>query len=283
MPLSCLFLALLLASSCSSLPKRQRYTSFKNFPVVGIKENHEEVTPVEVVEEMVDTENVARAARQVEPSSYTDALDDVFVEEAVYLTPEDRDQRAIEIDNSELSNVEFDNFEYNDESLVEEENERPERDGAHGSHGSVRHSARNSRRFQQSQQVLRSKTSDRLQLRSREEGDRLDRLDLLLGFSAILLVLRGITTSTSPMMMAPRGRNQELLMEYLAATASSPLRVSKSVSSMWLMRQASMLQALMSHKLLPCLLMSRDYWTISLRLMASLDYRSQPCYASQSI
>ena len=150
------FLALLLASSCSSLPIRQRYTSFKNFPVVGIKENHEEVIPVEIVEDMVDTENVARAARQVEPSSYTDALDDVFVEEAVYLTPEDRDQRAIEIDNGEQSNVEFDNydnFDYNDESLVEDENERPERDGTHGSHGSVRHSARNSRRFQQSQLV----------------------------------------------------------------------------------------------------------------------------------
>ena len=147
------FLALLLASSCSSLPIRQRYTSFKNFPVVGIKENHEEVIPIEIVEEKVDTENVARAARQVEPSSYTDALDDVFVEEAVYLTPKDRDQRAIEIDNSELSNVDFDNFEYNDESLVEVENERPERDGAHGSHGSVRHSPRNSRRFQQSEQV----------------------------------------------------------------------------------------------------------------------------------
>ena len=120
---------------------------------MGIKENHEEVIPVEIVEEIVDTENIARAARQVEPSSYTDALDDVFVEEAVYLTPEDRDQRAIEIDNSELSNVEYDNFEYNDESLVEEENERPERDGAHGSHSSVRHSARNSRRFQESQEV----------------------------------------------------------------------------------------------------------------------------------
>ena len=116
-------------------------------------------TPVEKVEEMVDTDNVARAARQVEPTSYTDSLDDVFVEEAVYLTPEDRDQRAIEIDDSELSDTDYDNyeyndnFEYNDETLVEEENERPERDGAHGFQGSVRHSARNSRRFQQAEQV----------------------------------------------------------------------------------------------------------------------------------
>merc|ERR1711892_239808 len=102
---------------------------------------------------MVDTDNVARAARQVEPSSYTDSLDDVFVEEAVYLTPEDRDQRAIEIDDNQISDTDNDNYEYDDETLVEEENERPERDGAHGFQGSVRHSARNSRRFQQAEQV----------------------------------------------------------------------------------------------------------------------------------
>merc|ERR1712123_118822 len=105
-----LSLVTILASSCIAIPSRQRYTSFKNFPVVGIKENHEVETPVEKVEDMVDTDNVARAARQVEPSSYTDSLDDVFVEEAVYLTPEDRDQRAI--DDSEISNVEYDNLEY---------------------------------------------------------------------------------------------------------------------------------------------------------------------------
>ena len=149
-----LSLVTLLASSCSPLPNRQRYTtSFKNFPVVGIKENHGEEIPVENVKESVNVENIPRSARQVEPSSYLDTLDDVFVEEAVYLTPEDRDQRAIENDDSEISNVELEYFDYNDESLLEEENERPERDGAHGSHGSARHSARNSRRFQQSQQV----------------------------------------------------------------------------------------------------------------------------------
>merc|ERR1711892_869459 len=151
--MSPLFAALLLAGTCSSFPNRQRYTNFKNFPVLGTKENHEVDTPVGKVEEKVDTDNVARAARQVEPSSYTDSLDDVFVEEAVYLTPEDRDQRAIEIDDSELSDTDYDNFEYNDETLVEEENERPERDGAHGSHGSIQHSTRNSRRFQQADQI----------------------------------------------------------------------------------------------------------------------------------
>merc|ERR1711892_229940 len=120
-----LSLVTILASSCISIPSRQRYTSFKNFPVVGIKENHEEESPIETVEEAV----------------YTDSLDDVFVEEAVYLTPEDREQRAIDNDDSDVSYVELDNFEYADESLVEEENERPERDGTHGSHGSSRHSA----------------------------------------------------------------------------------------------------------------------------------------------
>ena len=51
--MSPLFAALLLAGTCSSLPNRQRYTSFKNFPVVGIKENYEVDTPVEKVEETI--------------------------------------------------------------------------------------------------------------------------------------------------------------------------------------------------------------------------------------
>ena len=144
----------LLATSCMSFPMRQRYTSFKNFPVIGIKENHGEESPIEYVEELAETENIPRAARQVEPSSYTETLDDVFVEEAVYLTPADREQRALDNDGDEFYSDESDNFDYDDESLVEEENERLERDGAHGSHASGRHSAnRSSRRFQQSQQA----------------------------------------------------------------------------------------------------------------------------------
>merc|ERR1711913_219813 len=162
---ACMLVMVLLATSCTSLPTRQRYASFKNFPVVGIKENHEVEAPVEKVEEMVDTENVARAARQVAPNSYTEALDDTFVEEAIYLTPADRDARGTDIDSweysddeiddaGETSNVDLENFELIDESLPLEENERAERDGAHGSHGPhgpARHSARNSRRFQQQQ------------------------------------------------------------------------------------------------------------------------------------
>merc|ERR1711913_175694 len=195
----------LLATSCTSLPTRQRYASFKNFPVVGIKENHEvEVEdPVEKVEEMVDTENVARAARQVAPNSYTEALDDTFVEEAIYLTPADRDARGTDIDSweysddeiddaGETSNVDLENFELIDESLPLEENERAERDGAHGSHGPhgpARHSARNSRRFQQQQ--VPEEQDFRQPLPQEQRGGR-----LLWEFLAILPVLRGITTST---------------------------------------------------------------------------------------
>merc|ERR1711872_82984 len=155
-----ILLPLLLVTATTSLPARQRYANFKNFPVVGLKENHEAETPVEETEEIVDTENNARAARQIVPSSYTDTLDDQFVEEALYLTPADRESRATELDDWEnddsvnddednYSNVDLDSFDLVDESLVLDENERKERDGAHGSHGSGRHSARNSRRFQQ--------------------------------------------------------------------------------------------------------------------------------------
>merc|ERR1711892_715207 len=263
--MSPLFAALLLAGTCSSFPNRQRYTNFKNFPVLGTKGNHEVETPVEKVEEKVDTDNVARAARQVEPSSYTDSLDDVFVEEAVYLTPEDRDQRAIEIDDSELSDTDYDNyeyndnFEYNDETLVEEENERPETD------------ADSSKRTR----FLRSRTLDKPQLRIREEEDRLDRLELLWEFSVTLQVPREITTSTSQMRMGQPEKKLGLLMPFEEATVSFPPRVRMLVSSMLLMRLVFMLLDLMSLKHLPCLLMCRDCWTISLRSMASLDYRSQ--------
>merc|ERR1711874_102731 len=72
-----------------------------------------------------------------------------------------------------------------------------------------------------SSKFLRSKTSDSPCLKNREEGDRLDRLGLLWEFLAILPVLRGITTSTFLTMTALQGRNQELLMESVAATALS--------------------------------------------------------------
>merc|ERR1711892_532346 len=216
--MSPLFVALLLAGTCSSLPNRQRYTSFKNFPVVGIKENHEVETPVEKVEQMVDTDNVARAARQVEPSSYTDSLDDVFVEEAVYLTPEDRDQRAIEIDDSEISNLEYDNLEYNDnfeykdESIIEEENERPERDGAHGSHSSARHTPRNSRRFQQAPQPAQEQDFRQAPAQEQRGGRQTGRIGAALGVLSNPQLPMGITTSTFPTRMAHQDRNQELLM-----------------------------------------------------------------------
>ena len=101
-----------------------------------------------------------RAVRDDPLHHYTDTLDDQFVEEALYLTPADRESRATEFDDWEnddsvnddednYSNVDLDSFDLVDESLTLDENDRKERDGAHGSHGSGRHSARNSRRFQQ--------------------------------------------------------------------------------------------------------------------------------------
>merc|ERR1711887_149403 len=192
-----LLLTIFLVTVTTSLPTRQRYTNFKNFPVVGIKENHEVESPVEDTEEVVDNENenVARAARQIAPSSYTDVLDDQFVEEALYLTPADRDGRATDIDDwgiddsankdaEEYSNLDLDTFELIDESLPLEENDRPERDGAHGSHGShgsARHSGRNSRRFQQSQQVPQEQNFRQPQPQEQRGGRQTGQIGAALG------------------------------------------------------------------------------------------------------
>jgi len=131
-------LVLLFASGSFSNPARvlkQRVPKFKNFPVVGIKESSDQIEPkIEYDEDIM--EEHPRDARQVEQTSYEaiDGLDDVFVEEAVYLTPEDREQRALE--EVQPSDEGF-NF-YEDESLDNNEAERPERDGAHGHHGGHR-------------------------------------------------------------------------------------------------------------------------------------------------
>jgi len=67
-------------------------SSFKNFPVVGLKE---EPTAQEVIENVVEQEDdEVRAPRQAEPNGYQDpSLDDTFIEEALFLTPEDREER----------------------------------------------------------------------------------------------------------------------------------------------------------------------------------------------
>ena len=122
-------LVLLLAVGSFSSPARVRKTrvqKFKNFPVVGLKES----APEPIVEPVLDkVDEHPRDARQVgEYRSEPENLDDVFVEEAVYLTPEDREQRALAKQHNE------DEL-FNDESLDIVDSVRPERDGAHGHHG----------------------------------------------------------------------------------------------------------------------------------------------------
>ena len=145
-----ILLTLLLTTATTSLPARQRFASFKNFPVVGVQGSQEGDI---LTEDVAEQENVNRQARQVEieQNSYNDELDSVFEEDNLYLTPEEREDRSIDQEYSELSYVDNDDFEYYDESVAEyeEENERQERDGALVL---GRNSVRNSRRFQQSQQ-----------------------------------------------------------------------------------------------------------------------------------
>merc|ERR1719250_402402 len=70
--------------------------------------------------------------------------------------------------------------------------------------------------------LLKNRTSGSHNLKNREEGGRQGRLGQLLVFLVILPVRRGIITSTFPMMTDHPGRNQELLMESVGATALSP-------------------------------------------------------------
>ena len=131
-----LSLVLLLSVQTFSSPARvvkQRVPvqKFKNFPVVGIKE------PEPIFEDPAAEliEDHPRDARQVGEYRVEEGedLDDVFVEEAVYLTPEDREQRA-------LAKTSQDDF-FQDESLDNNESVRAERDGAHhhGAGGHNRH------------------------------------------------------------------------------------------------------------------------------------------------
>jgi len=182
-----IMLTILLVNVTTSLPTRQRYTSFNNFPVVGIKENHGVETLAEDDEEMVDTENINREARQVEfePNSFTDDVDSVFVEENAYLAPEEREVRAIEPENDEVIYVDDeydDNFEYYDESIeYEEENERQERDGVRGSRGFNTQPGRNSRQFQQSQQVPQEQNFRQPQPQEQRGGRQTGQIGAALG------------------------------------------------------------------------------------------------------
>jgi len=131
------------ASSFSSPARvlKQRVQKFKNFPVVGIKENQNIDTFDEhIVNEEPNIEH-PRDARQVENYSagFSDFVDDQFVEEAVYLTPEDREARSIDPVEGLVKTLEEDPAEFLFDEVNKDDQIRAERDGAHGHHGSNHH------------------------------------------------------------------------------------------------------------------------------------------------
>ena len=117
LPLSSLLLLSLLCPPGLTSPARvirQRLPKFKNFPIVGLKST-ESAEPAEL-------EDHRRDPRE------TELLEDQFVEEAVFLTPEDREQKALE-DAGLDSLFEEEGLKAEDESYT-----RIERDGGHGHH-----------------------------------------------------------------------------------------------------------------------------------------------------
>jgi hypothetical protein len=116
-------LALLVALALGPAPA-PAFSSFKNFPVVGLRQE-----PALVAEPEGQMEEEVRAPRAADISSYTDSsLDDTFIEEAVFLTPEDREEREF--------TPRFEDW-AEEESELEGEVEvlRPERDMLGGHHG----------------------------------------------------------------------------------------------------------------------------------------------------
>ena len=109
-----LLLSLLTPPGLSSPARviRQRLPKFKNFPIVGLKSNE----PADV-DSPADLEDHRRDPRE------TEQQEDEFVEEAVFLTPEDREQKALEVLFEEDSQADYD-----------ETYKRIERDGGHGHH-----------------------------------------------------------------------------------------------------------------------------------------------------
>jgi len=145
-----LSLVLLCASSSLSAPARvlkQRVQKFKNFPVVGIKETPAETETASYTQaEPLAIVDHPRDARQADTEKYEEDNDngDLFIEEAVYLTPEAREARAAvlgELSEAEPADVAVgdvfgDDIFFNEEYdyNTKEEYKREERDGAHGHH-----------------------------------------------------------------------------------------------------------------------------------------------------
>jgi len=153
-----LSLVLLCASSSLSAPARvlkQRVQKFKNFPVVGIKETPAETETASYTQaEPLAIVDHPRDARQADTENYEEdnGDGDLFIEEAVYLTPEAREARAAVLGDlsepqdvavganrpgQEVRTVFGDDIFFHDETQQDEEEEeytRQERDGAHGHH-----------------------------------------------------------------------------------------------------------------------------------------------------
>lgn len=162
MLVSCLVLVSLLSSPALSSPARvikQRVPKFKNFPIVGLKKTVTEDVELESKNQPAVDEH-PRDPRGVDPQqgpvrtvySEEPVPEDLFVEEALYLTPADREERALE----QLSQGEtFDDL-FDDVSLAGDDSERQERDGAHHhapSHRAGRRGQRGGRQNQRARPV----------------------------------------------------------------------------------------------------------------------------------
>jgi len=100
---------------------KQRVPKFKNFPIVGLKKTVTEDAEATVAASLEEHPRDAREA-VVKTVSEEPDLDNLFVEEAVYLTPADRDQRALE----QLDQDHEESFDalFFDEDLENDDNER---------------------------------------------------------------------------------------------------------------------------------------------------------------
>ena len=91
-------LLLSLLTTTLALPARvikQRVPKFKNFPIVGLKKTVADEAEATVAASLEEHPRDAREAVSGTVGGEPD-LDTLFVEEAVYLTPADRDQRALD-------------------------------------------------------------------------------------------------------------------------------------------------------------------------------------------
>ena len=149
-------LLLSLLTTTLALPARvikQRVPKFKNFPIVGLKKTVADEAEATVAASLEEHPRDAREAVSGTVGGEPD-LDTLFVEEAVYLTPADRDQRALE----QLDQDDDDSFDalFYDEDLETDDNKRAERDGGHHhapSHRAGRRGQRGGRQNLRSQAV----------------------------------------------------------------------------------------------------------------------------------